>query len=170
MPRRCCPPPSCTTARAAVRYPRGSGSGAAVEPDLDTAADRQGRTAPPGQARWRCWPSAAMVAPALAAGRSTRRHASPTCASSSRWTRNWLRELAREPRPAGHARGKRRDRRRRRRGGRVAGRTRHAGAAAAPGPARPFHRTWRPGAAAGRSAAWMRPASSSPFAADNRIT
>jgi 1-deoxy-D-xylulose-5-phosphate synthase len=48
-----------TTDRRAVRYPRGGGTGVAIDKQLVGPADRQGRTSPPWPGKWHCWPLAA---------------------------------------------------------------------------------------------------------------
>ncbi|MCK7580112.1 MAG: hypothetical protein MZV65_33525 [Chromatiales bacterium] len=69
MPPDALPPALALTGPAAVRYPRGSGPGAAIEPALQRAAGRQGRGAPrSGAARRAARLRQRCSAPALEAG------------------------------------------------------------------------------------------------------
>ena len=117
---------------AAVRYPRGSGTGVAGAEGTDDAADRQGRSAPRAATASRCsrsarWSRRARASPT----RSMRR--SSTCASSSRSTRRSLLELARDALRVRHDRGQRDRRRRRQRRRRMLRSARARVAAAAAG-------------------------------------
>ena len=84
---------------AAVRYPRGTGPGVAIEQQMSGAADRARRSAPQLErgrrvVALRFSRSARWCRPRLQPPSSSMRPW-PTCASSSRWTMSWLRSLAR---------------------------------------------------------------------------
>ena len=106
---------------SAVRYPRGSGTGAAIEPGLEAGRDRQGRAA---AQRPRCradrlrQPGRTGACRRRGARRQRGRHAFREAAGRRPAARTGA-----TPSPAGDAGGKRRGRRRRRRSGGSIGRT-----------------------------------------------
>ena len=144
----------------AVRYPRGAGAGVAVAAGADRRCrSARAKCARAGQAdrdpRLRL-----AAAPGAGSRPSSSTRPSSTCASSSRSTRSCA--AAGAPRTTRWSRVEE---------GAIMGgagsavlrgaaRPQASNAGAAARPARPLHRPWRPGAAAGVRAGWTPPASS----------
>jgi 1-deoxy-D-xylulose-5-phosphate synthase len=133
---------------SAVRYPRGSGPGATIEPGLGTLPLGKGEIRRQGK-RVALLAFGSMLTPALKAGEAldatvaNMRFVKPLDSRTGP-------QLAADHELLVSHRGKCPDRWRRRRGGAGAGRSRPRSTVAAPGPAGPFRRPWRLGPVAGR--------------------